>query len=465
MMLLKYQPLMRNKNLIILFLFAILSFAPGNFSFITIVSASPYPIPVADYTGFPETFETGTKSAYTYGTVSLTTGTWGMDDALIGNTASDVKEGLKSVRIRNTGKLTMLFDVTTGTSKVVIQHAMYGTDTSATWGLWYSINGGSNWTQAGSNVTSNTHTLVQTSFAISLFGNVRYEIRKVSGGRINIDNITITDNSGTCCCGCASGSTDSTAARDNVMLFGNPSAATTALTDSNNYLIEKHQFALAYNNSQGIARWVGWHLNNGWLGAAERCDCFAQDSDIPAGYYRAATSHYTGSGFDRGHLCPSDDRDASDSDNAATFRMSNIAPQAPQLNQIPWVALENYCRTLIDDGNELYIFSGGYGSGGVGSLGDTTYTISSGRITVPSHFWKVILVLPVGTNDVSRVTTTTRVIAVNMPNVQAVSGMPWTFYRTSTDAIEMATGYDFFSEVPAGIQAVIEAAVDTVTVP
>jgi endonuclease G len=453
------------KNILTLFIFAILSFTPGKYGFITVASATPYPTPVVDYTGFPETFETGTKSSYAYGTVSLTTGTWGMDDALIGNSASDVKEGSNSVRIRNSGKLTMLFDVSTGSSKVVIQHAMYGTDTSAIWGLWYSINGGSNWTQAGSNVTSNTHTLVQTSFAISLFGNVRYEIRKVSGGRLNIDNITITDNSGTCCCGCAAGSSDTTASRDNVLLFGNPSAATAVATDSNNYLIEKHQFALAYNNSRGIPNWVGWHLSTAWKGTAERCDCFSQDTQIPSGYYRAATGHYTGTGFDRGHLCPSDDRDASDSDNAVTFKMSNIAPQAPQLNQITWLALENYCRALITAGNELYIFSGGYGLGGVGSSDDTTYTINDDKIKVPSRFWKVIVVIPNGINDVNRVTTSTRVIAVDMPNVQAVSAMPWTFYRTSTDAIEAATGYNFFSEVPAGIQAVIEAAVDTVSVP
>ncbi len=454
---------MKNKIILSLFFVALLSFAINTVGLVTIVYAAP--APVVDYTGFPETFEIGTKTAYSYGTVSLTTGTWGLDDALIGDSENDVKNGTKSVRIRNTGKLTMLFDVTTGSSKVVVQHALFGADTNATWGLWYSINGGANWVQAGSNVTSTTHTLVQTSFAISLFGNVRFEIRKITGGRLNVDNIIITDNSGTCCCGCGADTTDATASRDNVLLFGNPSAATSTATDSNNYLIIKHQFSLAYNNSRGIPNWVGWHLSTAWKGTAERCDCFTQDTQIPTGYYRASTSHYTGSGFDRGHLCPSDDRDASDTDNAVTFKMSNIAPQAPQLNQITWLALENYCRNLINAGNELYIFSGGYGQGGVGSSSDTTYSINSDKIKVPSRFWKVIIVLPNGSNDLSRVTTSTRVIAVDMPNVQAVSAMPWTFYRTTTDAIETATGYNFFSALPTATQAAIEATIDTVTVP
>ena len=66
-------------------------------------------------------------------------------------------------------------------------------------------------------------------------------------------------------------------------------------------------------------------------------------------------------------MCPSDDRDGSDADNAVTFFMSNICPQAPNLNQQVWADLEDFARDLAADGNELYILSGGYGNGGSGS--------------------------------------------------------------------------------------------------
>jgi len=69
-------------------------------------------------------------------------------------------------------------------------------------------------------------------------------------------------------------------------------------------------------------------------------------------------------------------------------------------------------------------------------------------------------VLPQGTSDVSRVTTSTRVIAVNTPNINTVS-TAWGGYRTTVDAIESATGYNILSNVPASIQSVIEAKVDT----
>jgi endonuclease G, mitochondrial len=131
------------------------------------------------------------------------------------------------------------------------------------------------------------------------------------------------------------------------------------------------------------------------------------------------------------------------------------------MNQITWAAFESYCRTLITHGNELYIISGRYGSGGSGSLGGTTYNIHSGAINVPSHFWKVVVVLPVGTNDVSRVSATTRIIAIDMANTESVTAHSWDYYRTTTDAIEAATGYNVLSNIPVGIQTVIESTVDT----
>ena len=253
---------------------------------------------------------------------------------------------------------------------------------------------------------------------------------------------------------------DTIPSRDNNMAMGNPSHALTVLTDSNNYLIVKPQYALSYNNSKGMANWVSWHLSAAWKGSAARCNCFTSDTAVPTGYFRATTSLYTGTGFDRGHLCPSDDRDASDTDNAATFKMSNISPQAPYLNEQTWGYLEDYCRSLISEGDEMYIIAGGYGSGGSGSLGGTTYNIAGGSINVPAYFWKIILVLPVDTNDVARVTTTTRVITVLMPNSDTANRHTWDYYRVSVDSIQTLTGYNFFSNIDTAIQIVIEGGVD-----
>jgi hypothetical protein len=129
--------------------------------------------------------------------VTLSGNSWNMFDALIGNLSGDLKAGSWSARIRNTGKITMLFDVTTGISTVTIKHGTYSTDAASTWGLFYSTNGGSTWTQSGSNITTGS-TLATQTFTLTLTGTARLEIRKLSGGtnRINIDDITINDNAG-----------------------------------------------------------------------------------------------------------------------------------------------------------------------------------------------------------------------------------------------------------------------------
>lgn len=81
-------------------------------------------------------------------------------------------------------------------------------------------------------------------------------------------------------------------------------------------------------------------------------------------------------------------------------------------------------------------------------------------MTVPSNCWKVLVVLPVGSNDVARITASTRVIAMNTPNTNSLSSS-WGSYRTSVDAIEAATGYDLLSAVPVNVQNALEAKTDT----
>lgn len=135
-----------------------------------------------------------------------------------------------------------------------------------------------------------------------------------------------------------------------------------------------------------------------------------------------------------------------------------MIPQAPDHNRTTWADLEDYTRTLVDAGQEVYVIMGNYGVGGTGSNG-TKQTTDEGRITVPAQIWKVLVILPKGNNDLERIQSSTRVIAVLTSNTNSVRS-DWGSYRTSVDVIEKATGYDLLSTLPSSLQANLEAKVD-----
>ncbi|MEO6520139.1 MAG: DNA/RNA non-specific endonuclease [Mucilaginibacter sp.] len=404
---------------------------------------------------FDEGFEAGTKTAYAIANVTFGSGSWSLDNALVGTSTSDPKVGTHSVRITQTGIVGMNFDVTTGASTVTIKHAVYGSDASSTWGLYMSVSGGA-YSQVGSTVTTSSSTIATASFAVNTNGTLRFQVRKLTGAanRINIDEFTVNSyDSG------SGGGGGGTTGDNSNMLLGNPSGATTSITTSyNNFLYDHTQYIDSYNRDKGVPNWTSWYVGPTSLGSAARQDDFRADTALPSGWYEVGSSSYSGSGFDRGHNCPSADRTSSVAANSATFLMDNMIPQAPNNNQQTWGNLEDYGRTLVNAGNEIYVIMGIYGSGGTGSSGSAT-TINSGHVAVPSHVWKIIVVIPNGNGDLARITASTRVIAVDTPNINTVSST-WQNYITTVQAIENATGYSFFTALPASVKAALETKVD-----
>lgn len=138
-----------------------------------------------------EAFESGSKGSYTAGNVTLATGSWFMDNALIGNLSTDKKNGLQAARIKAAGSISMNFNAA-GAKTVKISHANFGTDTGAAWKLQKSINNGSSWTDVTGTFTSSS-TLAVQSITVNETASVRFRIlvSGTAGSRINIDDVQI----------------------------------------------------------------------------------------------------------------------------------------------------------------------------------------------------------------------------------------------------------------------------------
>lgn len=233
------------------------------------------------------------------------------------------------------------------------------------------------------------------------------------------------------------------------LLLGNPSKATAGIKNSGNFLVQHNGYTLSYNRERGAANWVAWHLSKIDLFGTSRTNAFAPDMSLPEAW-RIKPNDYAGSGFDRGHLCPSADRIDTDENNRETFLMSNMQPQRANVNRITWEKLEESIRRIIKRGNEAYIYAGCYGDAGRIKV----------KITIPTRCFKVVLLLPdVEGDDLKRINAETRVIAVDMPNDDNLSP-DWRDYLITTDRIEAETGFNFFSKVAKKIQAKIEARKD-----
>ena len=238
------------------------------------------------------------------------------------------------------------------------------------------------------------------------------------------------------------------------MQLGNPSGAMVDTNNHDHYLIQRSVETLDYNDNKGLPNWASWDLTTNDIGSSGRSN-FSQDTNLPPNFYRVGTGEYGGSGYDRGHLCPSADRTITTNYNDLVFLMSNMMPQTSDNNSGVWGNFEGYCRSLCQSTNnyELLIICGP--SGFTGAKVNT-----NGYVWIPQYTWKIAVVLPPGTNSVTnRITGTNRVIAIKVPNTNGVSSV-WQNFITSANQIQVDTGFTFFTALPTDVASTLRSKVD-----
>lgn len=230
--------------------------------------------------------------------------------------------------------------------------------------------------------------------------------------------------------------------------FGYPADSDT----TDDYILEKPQFIISYCSKKNVPNWVAWQLNASWVGNEDRFSGnFISDTTLPPQFYRVKHSDYTNSGFDRGHLVRSKERTRNSEDNRATFLLTNIVPQTPDLNRGVWLRFEDYyLNKALKENKNMYIVSGGF-------FKTNETLLNKGIVAIPDSCFKIVLFTPKekieeisGRNDFE-------IVAIAMPNIQGIRNDNWQKYITTVDKIEHSTGYDFFILLPDSIENHLES--------
>lgn len=204
-------------------------------------------------------------------------------------------------------------------------------------------------------------------------------------------------------------------------------------------IISRNEYVISYNPNLGCPQWVAWELNSSWIGDAPRkSGKFLQDTSIPK-EFRISHDDYTHSGFNRGHVVRSKERTNSKESNRATFYMTNVLPQTPDLNQGVWLDFEYHCEKLARDGYQLYLTAGG-------TFNDTTTLMGKGKVVIPDSCFKAVVSIK-PRNQREGNASDTSFIAIMMPNIQGVRKDPWEKYATTFKHIESSTKMDIFPEI------------------
>lgn len=204
-------------------------------------------------------------------------------------------------------------------------------------------------------------------------------------------------------------------------------------------LIDREGYALGYIAKWRQAAWVSYRLTAGEVASnvCHRADKFTKDPDISTNY--SIPKDYNRSGYDRGHLAPAADMHWSKKTMEESFYMSNMSPQAPAFNRGIWAELEKWVRERALVETNIVIVTGP-----VVASNDLAKTIGFNRVVVPSAFYKVVF----------DETPPKKMIAFLLSN--AGSRLSVSNFVVTVDAVETATGLDFFNRLPDDVEDALE---------
>ena len=227
-------------------------------------------------------------------------------------------------------------------------------------------------------------------------------------------------------------------------------------------------YALEWDNTKRHANWVAFTFDTTTSADnVKRTDACSVDPKLPA-EMQVQESDHKNDGFDKGHLCASEDRVYLKEANEQTFYYSNMSPQLKDFNGGFWRKLETRVQTWgrsTADGvyDKVYVTKGGTlnkllknfkgttVNGGTPTTDANGFTIHG--LACPEYYFMAVL---------SQKDDVFHAIAFLVPHKEGMTENPSSDelkeYVVSVDKLEEETGIDFFCNLPDVLENEVEAA-------
>ena len=247
---------------------------------------------------------------------------------------------------------------------------------------------------------------------------------------------------------------------DNVSATGAENNSQVVVKRTDDYGIT---YSVEWDNGKVANRWTCYQLHEGnSLSATDRNDDFKADPEVAVS---STLDDYSGSGFSRGHLCPSADRLCTVEQNKQTFFLTNMQPQYQAHNGGLWSRLESQVREYAtnDDYTDthcdtLYVVKAATITDKV-TIGeeqvDGVYAEKcNNRLLIPKYFYMALLHYNKELDAYQAIAFWTD----HLGTTQSVADL--SIYAISIDELEKRTGIDFFCNLPDVIEEDVESSID-----
>ena len=219
----------------------------------------------------------------------------------------------------------------------------------------------------------------------------------------------------------------------------------------------ERNYTTYYDKSTYTSMWVAYPLESKHMGSYSRPNSWSFNPLLDESYQvdLCSASYTDYPPYARGHLIPNASRNGIKDMQLQTFYVTNSVPQIQDnFNSGMWSSLEAALQSAASR-TTLYIVTG-VAFQKVGETKSISYTTAKNdtkQVPIPNYFYKVVLKV---TTNTSGTVTSASTIGFWFEN-KAYSNSTYSNCAVSVDQVEQWTGFDFFANLPDGVEGLAES--------